>query len=83
VPEKQTVFASFPDSHSLKYRAHANTVEASRWQVFCHHGVGYAVDEWPAIVSSGKMLLMRGAVEVGADVGSPVYPSLPVGWPGF
>lgn len=47
VPENQTVFASFPTQHTLRYRAVAETVGAGDLTVVCHHGLAYAVHEWP------------------------------------
>lgn len=47
VPENQTVFASFPNEHTLRYRAVAERVGAGDLSVFCHHGLAYAVHHWP------------------------------------
>ena len=47
VPENQTVFASFPNQHTLKYRAIAEGNTAGKPTVFCHHGLAYAIDVWP------------------------------------
>lgn len=47
VPENQTIFASFPNEHTLRYRAVAEGVSAGDLTVICHHGLGYAVDQWP------------------------------------
>ncbi len=47
VPENQTVFASFPNQHTLRYRAVADSVAAGALTIICHHGLAYAVDEWP------------------------------------
>lgn len=47
VPENQTVFASFPNEHTLRYRAVAESVDAGALTILCHHGIAYAVDEWP------------------------------------
>jgi len=47
VPENQTVFASFPNEHTLRYRAVAEHVAAGDLSIFCHHGLAYAVDIWP------------------------------------
>jgi hypothetical protein len=54
VPENQTVFASFPNEHSLRYRAVAESVGAGDLTVVCHHGLAYAVDLWPGPAAAVK-----------------------------
>lgn len=59
VPPNQTVFASFPKQHALTYRAVAETVDSGAVQVFCHHGLAYAVDRWPtALALAGETALL-------------------------
>lgn len=80
VPEDQTVFASFPNEHTLRYRAVAEgsataspargakqrtVVKAGSLTVFCHHGAGYAIDEWPG--QKTKIAMMRGVLEFQAN----------------
>ncbi len=66
-------------------RVLADVCEAGAWTVFCHHGVGYAVDAWPTFSSQQKLDLMRGSVELGkGKLGPYVFPNLPQpSWPGF
>jgi len=67
VPENQTVFASFPNDHGLEYRAIAERNPAGHLTIFCHHGLAYAVDQWPDTMfnkgPSAGLALMRGALE--------------------
>jgi hypothetical protein len=64
VPENQTVFASFPNRHTLRYRAIAERPGPGQLQVICHHGLAYAVGEWPTTAAAGKrnslLALIRG-----------------------
>lgn len=62
VPENQTVFASFPNEHSLRYRAIAEGNRAGDPVVFCHHGLGYACDEWPTASARAANTTMRGTL---------------------
>lgn len=64
VPENQTVFASFPDEHTLVYRAIAEKVAAGELSIFCHHGLAYAVDQWP---TASAMVAME-ALHLGLKV---------------
>lgn len=83
VPENQTVFASFPSDHALVYRAVADGCTAGEWQVFCHHGAGYAIAEWPHPMSRAMLTLLSTAVHVLADAPFPIFPSMPLSWPAF
>ncbi len=80
VPENQTVFASFPNGHTLNYRAHAESVPSRRWQVFCHHGAAYPIEIWPTIKGHRTVSLMRTAV-LGVDLLnrdiSRIFPQMP------
>jgi hypothetical protein len=62
VPENQTVFASFPNEHTLRYRAIAETVGAGALTVVCHHGLAYAVDLWPGVGAASKAEGLHGAI---------------------
>jgi hypothetical protein len=70
----------------LKYRAVAEKgiVEAGTWQVFCHHGLGYAIDVWPGLEESAKRTLMLKTIEgyaISRD--EPFNGEMPEGWPSF
>jgi hypothetical protein len=67
VPENQTVFASFPNEHSLVYRAVATKQEAGVPAVFCHHGLAYAIDVWPTSKAATMCKVMFGAIEALAN----------------
>jgi hypothetical protein len=83
VPRNQTVFASFPDRHSLQYRAVATDVKPGVTQVFCHHGLAYAVDEWPTVKAATAVGLLLSTIRGEAlDAGEP-YVGLLTGWPEF
>lgn len=58
VPENQTVFCSFPNKHSLVYRAVAHNPKEGELQVFCHHGLAYAVDRWPGAMAFTKQKML-------------------------
>jgi hypothetical protein len=82
VPSNQTVFASFPDRRSLRYRAVAESAAPGRWRCFLHHGFGYVIDAWPAPVLgplSGDALftIIKKAVEAGAAVRTEPHPRMP------
>jgi hypothetical protein len=83
VPENQTVFASFPSDHTVVYRAMAEGCNAGEWQVFCHHGAGYAIGEWPHPTSLAILTLLSSAVHVLADAPFPIFPDMPLSWPAF
>jgi len=81
VPHNQTVFASFPNKHTLRYRAVAEPCKAGAIQVFCHHGAAYAVDAWP----DGQAFLKIGALHasIAAEAAlndEPYRAQLPFGW---
>jgi hypothetical protein len=59
VPENQTVFASFPNQHTLKYRVVAHKPESGGLQVICHHGLAYAVDQWPGAEAAVKASMLH------------------------
>jgi hypothetical protein len=59
VPDNQTVFGSLPNSHTLRYRAISNKDEAGKLVVFCHHGLAYAMGQWPTGDAAGKLLAMQ------------------------
>ncbi len=83
VPENQTVFASFPNDHTVVYRSVAEGCTAGEWQVFCHHGAGYAIAEWPHPASLVRLTMLSTAVHVLADAPFPIFPDMPVSWPAF
>lgn len=58
VPENQTVFASFPNEHTLRYRAIAEKVDAGALTIFCHHGLAYAIDLWPTTAAKLAMAVL-------------------------
>jgi len=66
VPENQTVFGSFDNLHTFRYRALATTVPAGTTTIFCHHGLGYAIDEWPTAEAATWITGLRVAVELNA-----------------
>lgn len=68
VPENQTVFASFPDKHTLRYRALAEHPKPGEIQVICHHGLAYAVGEWPSVPSGIKREALLGLIRMKAQV---------------
>jgi hypothetical protein len=82
VPENQTVFASFPNQHSLRYRALAENVPAGRWQVVNHHGSAYAVDVWPEaeITTFGMRKLIESYAQ---SFDEPYVKEMLGGWPAF
>lgn len=63
VPENQVVFVSFPSVHAMKYRAVATKVPAGELVVIMHHGLAYAVDEWPTAEAAMALKMMRGGIE--------------------
>lgn len=67
VPENQVVFAKFPKRHVLEYRAVAEGVKAGAMQVLCHHGFGYAIDEWPTKAAAALRFLLRSGIEIIAE----------------
>jgi hypothetical protein len=78
VPENQVVFVKFPKPHMLEYRAVAEDVKAGAMQVLCHHGFGYAVDQWPTVAADGLRYAMRSAVELLAEAKKePFYTEMP------
>jgi hypothetical protein len=86
VPPNQTVFASFPDRRTLRYRAVADAVDAGEWQCFLHHGFAYVIDTWPArtvevgpvqMTGEGALNLIKTAAAVNAfNFGEP-FPDMP------
>ncbi|MBX7081527.1 MAG: hypothetical protein K1X88_20165 [Nannocystaceae bacterium] len=82
VPENQTIFASFPRAGTLVYRAAATRPRAGEWQVFFHHGAGYAIGEWPSLVSNRLLHLLRDAVAKDDSIYT-IYPSMPRSWASF
>lgn len=84
VPENQVVFAKFPKPHVLEYRAVAEGVKAGAMQVLCHHGFGYAIDEWPDPVATAFRVAMRGLVEAAAEARvEPFAKEMPWSWATF
>jgi hypothetical protein len=73
VPENQTVFASFPNQHTVKYRAVAHRPEAGGLQVFCHHGLAYAIDQWPGPMATGKALMLHNTLRTAAKLSDEMY----------
>lgn len=47
VPENQDVFVVLTANWSMSYLAVADEAKADKWQVFCHHGAGYALSAGP------------------------------------
>lgn len=43
IPENQDAFLVITSDSQFSYLAQAHDVNVSAWQVFCHHGAGYAV----------------------------------------
>lgn len=81
VPPNQTVFASFPTPSTLRYRALAERVRAGVVQVFCHHGMAYAVDQWPTLSALGKIEMLHGGIRAEAIGTQDAYAGeLPAGW---
>ena len=81
VPPNQTVFASFPNKHTLKYRAVAEDVKAGAMQVFCHHGSAYAVDQWPTKMASTLVNGLLGEIAAEALATQDAYAGeIPFGW---
>lgn len=68
VPENQTVFASFPDERTLRYRAIAERPGAGQLQVFCHHGLAYAVGEWPTTAALLKRQALLATINLRASI---------------
>jgi len=84
VPENQAVFAKFPKPHVLEYRAVAENVKPGAMQILCHHGFGYAIDEWPSALAAGFRLAIRAGVEVLAEGrGEPFRYEMPWEWATF
>jgi hypothetical protein len=84
VPENQSVFASFPNRHTLDYRAIAEAVEPGHWQVFCHHGAAYVIDVWPTLEAANVVWQMRFAVFEADRVGAnEIFPTMPETWAAF
>lgn len=77
VPENQSVFARFPNSHTMVYRAQAHQCREGAWQVFCHHGAAYAVDEWPGTKAAFVRGALRRAIDE-SDKGAVIYPNMPL-----
>jgi len=81
VPPNQSVFVSFPDKHSLVYRAVAENCRAGEAQVICHHGMAYAVDTWPGIAAAGLTQLMLETIHGEAErVLDPYIYEFPTRW---
>ena len=84
VPENQVVFAKLPKSHVVEYRAVAEGCKPGALQVLCHHGLGYAVEEWPTDAAARFRLAMRASVELLAEGrGEPFNKQIPFDWPAF
>ncbi len=84
VPDNQVVFAKFPKAHVLEYRAVAEGVKAGAMQVLCHHGFGYAIEEWPSVKATALRLLMRGLLETLAEGrAEPFNKEMPFDWATF
>ncbi len=87
VPENQSVLASFSNSHTLNYRALAETVPARQWQVFCHHGAAYPIERWPTGAAATTLFLIRAAVTVSDSIAlqmSRIYSQMPdTSWAAF
>lgn len=58
VPENQTVFVSFPNQHTLRYRSVSKSDEAGHLVIVCHHGLAYAIDEWPTKKAKAMIALL-------------------------
>jgi hypothetical protein len=55
-----------------------------RWQVFCHHGAGQAIEAWPDLASRRDIWLMRSAVlQADGQTQDKVYPTMPDTWSAF
>ncbi len=85
VPPNQTVFASFPSQHALAYRAVAEGVDPGRCQVFCHHGMAYAIDRWPTEVARALESALLGTICGGLaqQFDEPWQGRMPVCWTAF
>lgn len=85
VPENQTVFASFPNPHSIRYRAVAEGVSQGQLQVFCHHGLAYAVDRWPSVAAqAGETVLLSEICQgLAAQFDEPWQGRMPTSWAAF
>jgi hypothetical protein len=83
VPENQAVFCKIPKDNVLEYRAVAQGVRAGTVQVVCHHGLGYAVEEWPTKVALGLRMAMRTGLEAFAQARAEPYAALPFTWASF
>jgi hypothetical protein len=81
VPHNQVVFASFPSKHALTYRAVPQNVKAGEIQVICHHGLGYAVDEWPDGEAWAKIGVLHGTIAAESVLhDEPYRAQIPFGW---
>jgi hypothetical protein len=78
VPENQTVFASFPNEHTLRYRAVAEAVAAGDLSVFCHHGLAYAVHIWPGLLGMSRVRDALNLAAFGLD--EPFASANPLDW---
>lgn len=77
VPRNQTIFASFPDRRTLRYRAVAEPATAGQWQCFLHHGFGYVIDVWPGLVNALLFRALDVAVDRAASLNSESYLDMP------
>lgn len=81
IPPNQTVFASFPNRHTLRYRAVAETCRAGALQIVCHHGCAYAVDAWPDGHAFMKIAGLHTAIAAEAVLhDQPHRGQIPFGW---
>jgi hypothetical protein len=82
IPPNQDLFIRLPDQRTLVYEASAYDAKADRWQVICHHGVGYVTYTGLAVdlgrAGQDAMALPEGATQL-VDVAG----SVPVGIPRF
>jgi len=84
VPPNQTIFVSFPNAHTVVYRALAEDVKAGAEQVVCHHGMGYAVDVWPEVLSQGTVAALQAAIRAEALATQDAHAGeLAAGWTEF
>ncbi len=66
VPTNQKVTLNLLSPTSFEYIAEAQGVRAGTWQIMLHHGLGYALN------GKYRLNVVRGAVNRGNDVASPV-----------
>lgn len=64
VPDNQVIFGSLPNAHTLRYRAVSEKDEAGKCVVIFHHGLAYAVDQWPGEAVAANILLMRNSIKL-------------------